>query len=263
VPESRSPLVFTPSGVAATVGVFLVVLLCARLGFWQLDRRAERRELNALVAGRTAAPEITDPELLRDTAGLPFRRAGFAGRWDHPRSIVLPGRSHQGAPGVHLLTPLHIDGSALRVLVNRGWVPAPDGVTIDFDFFDDEPAAAVEGILLPFPARADSRGRSQPATAGAAAADTFQRLWFAIDEATLRTQFPYPLAAVQLQVTRDDLPAVAPLPAAVPTLDEGPHLGYAIQWFSFGLIALIGWIAVVLKGSGRTVEDGGEELPDR
>jgi len=32
-----------------------------------------------------------------------------------------------------------------------------------------------------------------------------------------------------------------------PELDDGPHLSYAIQWFSFALIIVIGSIALLRK----------------
>jgi cytochrome oxidase assembly protein ShyY1 len=33
----------------------------------------------------------------------------------------------------------------------------------------------------------------------------------------------------------------------MPALDEGPHRGYAIQWFAFAVIALVGAGAVVVR----------------
>jgi surfeit locus 1 family protein len=39
-----------------------------------------------------------------------------------------------------------------------------------------------------------------------------------------------------------------------PEQDNGPHLGYAIQWFSFALIFLVGWVTLMLrKGEIRRV----------
>src|SRR5690606_37496818 len=32
-----------------------------------------------------------------------------------------------------------------------------------------------------------------------------------------------------------------------PVLDEGPHLGYALQWFAFALVGIIGWFALVIR----------------
>ena len=33
----------------------------------------------------------------------------------------------------------------------------------------------------------------------------------------------------------------------MPALDDGPHRGYAIQWFSFAAIAIVGALAVVRR----------------
>jgi cytochrome oxidase assembly protein ShyY1 len=30
----------------------------------------------------------------------------------------------------------------------------------------------------------------------------------------------------------------------IPALDEGPHQSYAIQWFSFALVAVVGGVAL-------------------
>jgi surfeit locus 1 family protein len=50
---------------------------------------------------------------------------------------------------------------------------------------------------------------------------------------------------VQAEVSED---GVLPI-AEVPSLDltEGPHLGYAVQWFGFALILAIGYPAYVRR----------------
>jgi cytochrome oxidase assembly protein ShyY1 len=40
-----------------------------------------------------------------------------------------------------------------------------------------------------------------------------------------------------------DLPVVVPRPE----LDEGPHLSYAVQWFTFGTIALVGFVVLARR----------------
>lgn len=72
---------------------------------------------------------------------------------------------------------------------------------------------------------------------------------------------------------REPLPAGAELPVRPdpPDTSRGPHLGYAVQWFSFAAIALIGWAALMWRrrevgwghppaGPGRTAgpHGGGE-----
>jgi cytochrome oxidase assembly protein ShyY1 len=42
-----------------------------------------------------------------------------------------------------------------------------------------------------------------------------------------------------------------PIPNGVPVLDEGPHLSYAIQWFSFAILAIIGAVVGVRLDTHR------------
>ena len=38
-----------------------------------------------------------------------------------------------------------------------------------------------------------------------------------------------------------------PAPVTLPELDDGPHLSYAIQWFTFSAAVVVGWVLAVRK----------------
>ena len=42
-----------------------------------------------------------------------------------------------------------------------------------------------------------------------------------------------------------------PAKVALPPLDEGTHMSYALQWFFFCLVALTAWIVVVRRKIGQ------------
>ena len=243
------PLVLTPRGVLGTLAVLVVAGVCVRLGVWQLDRRAERLEHNRVLAERMAMAPVRLTSAPEDTTGLAYRRAIVAGTVNDDRAIVLAGRSLGGAPGVHLLSPVRIGEGA--VLVNRGWLPAPDGATAELDPVRLEGPIEAEGILLPFPdVDLDTE------------TGTFRERWFRMDGGAIRSQYPYPVAPLYLRATSRpwltgaEPTGPAPVPLEPPTLDVGPHLSYAIQWFSFAAIALIGWgvLFAQRKRSGRSDE---------
>jgi surfeit locus 1 family protein len=243
-PGARArPVAITPAGIAGTLVLAIVVLVCVRLGFWQLSRLEERRQLNAGVAARLVQDPIGDISRIADTTGLAYRVAEASGTFDNERYMVLPGRSHAGRPGVYLLMPLRFENRAGAVLVNRGWVPAPDAATIDARDFAVTGPVDVRGLVLPFPGDAQSLARREATTSS----DTFMHVLYRIDERSLRAQFPYPLLDVMLQQVASPGSAAYPAALAPPPLDEGPHLGYALQWFSFALIGVIGWFALVLR----------------
>jgi surfeit locus 1 family protein len=195
-----------------------VALLCARLGVWQLDRLRQRRAHNALLTARLAAPplELTGAGALgaQPPDSLVYRSARATGTFDFAHEIVDGEKSYRGAPGVYLLTPLRLtDGSA--VLVSRGWAFAADAATVDRATLEEPEHARVEGVLvLPSGRRA-------------------------IRPDTLHLSYPVLPLVLRRTVAPDTLPAGLALPD-LPPLGEGPHLSYAVQWFSFAAIALVG-----------------------
>jgi surfeit locus 1 family protein len=194
----------------------LVAAACVRLGIWQLDRLSQRRSLNASLAALQALPplELRDRSMSLDAAR--GRRIVARGVYDFAAERTWPGRSFEGTPGVALITPLRLpDGSA--VLVDRGWVPSPDAFHVDHGAYREPDTATITGI-----ARVPPRGRGD--------VDTTGFLPFIIE--------------VQTAEPARGLPRRWP----PPSFGNGPHLSYAIQWFSFALIVLVGTAAMIRKG---------------
>ena len=214
---------------------------CIRLGFWQLSRLAQRRSRNAVVSARLAQPLVPLKSLPPDSTSI-LRRAMISGTTDFDHEIVLAARSYQGSPGVYLLTPLRIPGSDTAVLVNRGWIYAPDGVNVDLKRWRERGASFVGYAELLPPGRSASPD-------GVLKHDS--RIARELDLVTVNSLLPYPVASIYLVATEPDTTKpvgerVARLPR--PTLDEGPHLSYALQWFAFAAIALIGGAVVAVRG---------------
>ena len=226
--------------------ILAMCAMCVRLGFWQLDRLEQRRPRNAVVlAGMRQAPRPVDAalvaEMRRDPARMAYRRVVARGRYLPAAEIVLRGRVEGGRPGVHLATPLLLaDGSVL--IVNRGWVPAADAVTPPERPAPPAGVVAVEGILQEVPVTQDRGGRTISPRG-----DTAYRQ---LDRGEARARLGGGVLPMYLQLVGGTGGARS-LPVAVPPppLDEGPHLGYAIQWFSFALIGVLG-LFVLLRRRG-------------
>lgn len=227
------------SFVLAVVGV-AATLLFGRLGLWQLDRREQRRAINAVVAERRDAAPLPFDTARVDSARRRFRRVTITGTLDYDHEFVLTNRTRRGSPGVHLFTPLRRPGSDTAVLVNRGWVYSPDGRSVETGDWRERDTLRAGGYLDEFAPPADT----PPAVGGDA------RILRRLDYAHVAGTLPYPVAPVIVVVTAADSSPTAPVRVEPPPLDEGPHLGYALQWFAFAAIAIVG--SVILLRAERT-----------
>src|SRR5665647_289457 len=224
--------------VLAAILAIVTALIFARIGVWQLQRLAERRVRNAALASRLHTPALPLAQLPADSAGAHWRRALVTVEYDFDHQIVLSGRTHDGAPGVQIITPLHPDDGGPAVLVNRGWIYSPDAATADLGKWDEPPHATVSGYVEDFV----HGGR------GAVRLPSHPNAWTRLDADELRNAFPFAIApyyVVALDTLAEyraahELPTVTPVRLTLPAMDDGPHLNYAIQWFTFAAVALIG-----------------------
>ena len=221
-----------------------VSLGCIRLGFWQLERLRARRELNAQVMARLAEAPVPLEHLPRNST-VRFRRVTTTGVYDFANEFVLTSRIRNGAPGVHIITPLRRPGTDTTVLINRGWAYTPDGMRVDLDVFREDSTAIIDGFVDEF-----------AVASGAVSTPSVERAVRRLDRDSLSARLPYPLAAVLLVQRKDsgEFTAVdrgTPVRVEPPRLDEGPHRSYAIQWFGFAAVGIAGSLVVLQRDRKR------------
>ena len=238
-----------------------IAAVCIRLGIWQLDRLEQRRTENARVAAGIVGDPVDMEAVGGDSTRSRALRVRLRGRYDFEHEIVLINRSRDGSPGVNLLTPLRLEGRDTAVLVNRGWVYSPDGSTVDPSRWREPLEAAGTAWVSWLPVYGGAAS-AQPAAHGTSARRVLQA-----DRRVVAGVLPYPIAPYQLVMideaamnqanagyggsggaaplgTGTPIDATRPLRIPLPSLDEGPHRSYAVQWFAFAAIALIGTGAV-------------------
>lgn len=213
--------------------------MCARLGDWQLSRWHDKRALNEARRAALAAPPLDHGPRVRPAAQVAGRTVRLEGRFDGRRHVLLPGRLHEGEPGVEVVTPLVLPGDTVAVLVLRGWLYAADAVHARPQDHPEPPGRAVIGLATAIP-------RGAGGFAWRSIEDDTARLWTtnALDADSAAARLPY---AVAPYVVRElPGPGVPEAPRRTPPgpLNEAMHLGYAIQWFAVGAITLVGSIAL-------------------
>ncbi|HVL80590.1 MAG TPA: SURF1 family protein, partial [Actinomycetota bacterium] len=113
---------FRPRWVLGHAVVLAVVVACVLLGQWQLRRLDSRRELNALIEARAAAPVADLGDLLPLGPEDGYRRVRASGTYDPQTEVIVLGTGFgDGRPGNRLLTALRTDAGVL--VVDRGVVP--------------------------------------------------------------------------------------------------------------------------------------------
>lgn len=231
--------------------VIAAVIVMIRLGLWQLDRLDQRRAFNARVEEQLAqsALEISEENLRADLYNMEYREAIVLGEYDHDRQVVLRNQDWQGRLGVHLLTPLIIQGSDQAIMVNRGWIPYEDFEAGKLSKFDESGLVEVNGVIRRSQTKPRIGGRADQIPAEG---EPPLQAWNWINVGGIAGQLPYELLPVYLQgspePSRDQMPYRTQLEL---DLNEGSHLGYAFQWFTFALILAIGYPIYVSREEKR------------
>ena len=244
---SRYRFLTRPGWIVFHVIVVMLIILMINLALWQLRRLDERRAFNRQVESRTSATaqpydQVVPPGTAVDAARPhEWQTVTVTGTFDPSAQVLIRNRTLDGAPGYHVVTPLRRDDGT-AVLVVRGWVP----LTSANSTAPDVPPplsgpVTVEGRLRPT--------QNPGALASRDPANGTLTTMARIDIPRIQQQTPYPVAPAYVEMSSSTPAPTTALPALVPLpeLDDGPHLGYAVQWCIFSVCAVIGWFLIVRK----------------
>jgi surfeit locus 1 family protein len=191
-------------------------------------------------------------------ATLKIRRGTARGEFDFSRQVALKHQNWMGSPGVHLITPFIIEGGSRAVLVDRGWIPQAEALPDRWSQFDEAGPVTVLGFIQL--SQSLPQGRIGADQAGERVDDSgriAQTEWYRVDIAAIQDQLPYELLPVYIQQSPPD-GSNGSLPYRTePEFDltDGPHMGYAIQWYIFALILGIGYVRYVIKKVTKVTEE--------
>lgn len=221
--------------------VLIAVVVCIRLGLWQMARHIARRSANEVASVSRATGERVYP------GGGPLTpevTVVATGSYDLTHEFVLRGRSLSGAPGVEIATPLRMEGTDTALIVVRGFVPSDDAISVDLNAIKAEGIRTIRGVTFAMPPQGIPIVRNNDTT------------WDRIPGAQLGELLPYPVYPYALWQEKDSGTSGFPIRVGAPELTEGPHFSYAIQWFAFALIFLVGGVVYTRRKEAR-----GEIIP--
>ena len=219
--------------IGFAVFVILLAAICTRLGFWQLHKLELRLDRNDIITAHFDADPVPlgsalppGQEVDRTTE---WTRVTAVGTYDLEHQVTVKFTTRDGAPGVDVVTPLVTDdGSA--VLVDRGWFAT---------------ANTVKQPDVPEPPRGEVTVmgwlRQSNGAGGNAVRPTDGQIR-AISSDALDEYVPYDLTNGYVNL-QEQTPAAGSSLAAEPQpeLGQGPHFFYALQWWFFALLAVVGY----------------------
>jgi cytochrome oxidase assembly protein ShyY1 len=237
-----------PRWILALVVALGLAALFVRLGVWQLDRLQERRASNALIESRAESPARPLDVLISEVGEAPedlvYRATTVEGTFRQDLEFVSIGRTFGSAVGSLILTPLELEDGRLLV-VARGLVPSDEAGPPATTYPPPEGLATVTG-------RIDDG--EEPLRIGEPDPDggvltSLSR----VDLEYIDRWIPGEVLGISILLDEVSPPEPRGQPVRVPPeeLGEGSHLGYAIQWFGFAVIAVVGVGFLVYRAGTR------------
>lgn len=227
----------TPKWLLSHVFALAMVVLMISLGFWQLSRLGERKDRNAEL--RIAMAVEAEPiESLLGTEPLDHTATIVAGEYLDEHSFLVANRSFESQAGLWLATPVRLDDGR-AVVVSRGWVPRL-WASGDDSRVIDTPTGRLEVL-----------GRIQESVAGGriGGGSTYELPDISrMDLRKVEEMLDIDVEDAWVQLVRQAPPlGELPVPVPRPTLDEGPHLSYAFQWFFFSFGTVVVYALILRK----------------
>lgn len=215
--------------------IFVVVLaaLCIRLGLWQFHRLEHRLDNNKVVTTHFATAPVDLSTVLKKGQKVDekseWTRVTATGTYDVSHEVTVKFSTRDGLPGVDVVTPLVLtDGRA--VLVDRGWMR-----TTNTGAKPTVPPPPTGPVTISAWLRQNNGTNSQ-------ANQLHDGQIRAISSIGLAASVPYPLNDGYLNLRTQTPKSVHPLAAEPqPELGQGPHFFYALQWWFFAVLAVVGW----------------------
>ena len=226
---------FTPRWILIHLSIGSLATLMVFLGIWQLHRLDERRARNAeieLNTTREVTPATQDMGKKTDE----WRRVALTGKYLPATEISVINRSQDGVAGDNIAGVFLTEDNG-AFLVNRGFIP----LSVSSRSLPEGPLTAVGYVRLNQTRR--NVGAIDSSTKGTKVFQRYdlQRISAAVD-VDINTNF-----YVQLIKESPSPNTQWPSPVPFPTIDEGPHFSYAMQWFFFSFVAIAGWAVVIRR----------------
>lgn len=211
-----------PPALATICALLAIGVLCA-LGAWQVRRLHWKTGILARMDAADARDPMENPLTAEKITEAPdFEKGIVRGIFLNDLEIAIGPRTHDGAPGYHILTPFRLSGGEI-LFVNRGWTP------MAYKAAQSRPESLVPGETFV----AGTLRRPVPEGVFVPANDPAREAWYRYDLAEMAAArgLSTPLPVV-LYAQKEA--GASPFLVRDNTIPRPPndHLSYALFWFA-------------------------------
>lgn len=218
------------------LSVFVLLLLpcLVGLGYWQLQRAEEKREILAQVVQRRAEAALSLEQLLQ-RAQPAYSQVKLRGRYLGEKRVLLDNKVYRGQFGYEVIEPLRAVSGEL-LLVSRGWTAG----SLDRNQLPEpEPVTGVVEVLgevyVPL---------GEPFTLGSnELSHGWPKRWQSMDVAVLSDALGEPLYPYVIRL-RAASPGALELHWQDLNIQPEKHTAYALQWFAMAATLVVLYFAV-------------------
>lgn len=229
----------------------------AGLGVWQIKRLKWKKQLLADLDEQILQEplDLMAINSVSELESLEYRRAKVRGRYDSdpshqiflkPRGLIVNKEAlfrgktaHQSNNGVNVITPFSVEGSNLRILVNRGWLAMKGKESYKENAhlgLDAKEPQELVGVI---------RKSDKKSTYGVNN-DLTSNEWHIRDiEAMSRA---LKTAPIFLDAEQVEDRTEGPIGGQTQLNIRNEHLNYAITWFSLSALTLLMWYTKYGRG---------------
>lgn len=223
--------------LTATALAVVLLFACVQGAMWQYDRHQARHAKNSVITANVEKSTLDESQLnsLEDSSRA-WRKLSITGSFIPDKEILLRNRYHEGKYGFGVITLFKSDQNNLY-WVDRGWVIAgKDALTAPVT----QPVTGEQVEILTRVRIENIEDRVAGSVFAVPSGENSQQLqkWNATE--SVKTSDVY------LDLISSSNPQFDPkVPAPFPTITDGPHLAYSLQWLIFGLLVLLALFLVI------------------
>lgn len=224
-----------------TVATLLLLPVLINLGLWQSHKADKKQALQALFDAREKNPPIQISGQALDPETLRYSQVVARGHYDTAHQILLDNQIYQGKAGYQVITPLQIEGSDMRVLVYRGWVPVGTDRQVLPLIETPQVLVEVKGMAHVPSNKYFELGHATDSMS------QWQKVWQNLDMQRYQSavNFPVQPVAILMEISTPASGYVHDWPR--PDLKIGVNRGYALQWYAMSVALVLIYLVTNLK----------------